>query len=372
MADTGKKVNNNNASHDDVAAKRRKTQESETKPASAVAAGGPSVSNPLSTTPPPILNLLFKTSVASLMPNTEKALYTCHRDESLSSCFKGLVEHQVTSCPVLTKGKKPKFFNFLEIWDVVEFVVKHFQSHGSLASSKNFWELIRQEEAFNALVVNDVTKFPTSRTRFDSLPLPMEYSLLLACELMMREKNLHRLAVVESVATRDPKNVITQSRIVQFICENMDALADRKHRTVGEFPGVLCNVLTVPFDTKAIDAFTTMAKEGFTGLPVVDKDGKLCALISMSDIKGMALDGSLFFRLYNTVWEFLQKMRNDYPNQHSDHPICCKKTDNLESVIRTLVTHKLHRLPIVTSDADKKVIGIITLRDVLRACLLPW
>jgi len=318
------------------------------------------------------LSLLFKTSVASLMPNEDTRLYACHRDENLAACFKGLVDHNVTGCPVLTKGKKPKFFNFLEIWDIVEFVVNHFQSTGSLADSKNFWNLIQQEEEFNKLTVSDVTKFPSSRKRLDSLPLPMEYSVLFACELMMREKNLHRLAVVEDVASRTPKSIITQSRIVKFICDNMDTLGDRKHRTVGEFPGVLSDVLTVPSSTKTIDAFISMSKEGFTGLPVVDNDGKLCALISMSDIKGMALDGSLFFRLYNTVWEFLQKMYTDYPNLRSAAPIYCKKTDNLESVIRTLTTHKLHRVPIVASDADKTVIGIITLRDVLQACLLPW
>jgi len=259
----------------------------------------------------------------------------------------------------------------LEIWDVVEFVVNHFQNTKSLADSENFWHLIHQEEEFNKLTVAEVTKFPTSRKRFDSLPLPMEYSLLLACELMMREKNLHRLAVVESVATREIKSVITQSRIVQFIHSNIDALGDRRHRLVGEFPDSFAPVLTISGDAPAIDAFTSMAKEGFTGLPVVDKNNQLLGVISMNDIKGMALDGSLFFRLYNSTWNFLQRVSSDYPNRPTG-PIYCKKSDSLEAVIGLIVTHKLHRLPVVNSDTDKTVVGIVTLRDVLRACLMPW
>lgn len=53
---------------------------------------------------------------------------------------------------------EPKFFNFLEIWDVVEFVVNHFQNNGkTLSDTKNFWNLIQQEETFNKLTVNEVT-----------------------------------------------------------------------------------------------------------------------------------------------------------------------------------------------------------------------
>jgi len=251
--------------------------------------------------------------------------------------------------------------------------VHHFQSSKPLSDSKNFWALIEQEEAFNSLTVNDVTKFPTSRERFDSLPLPREYSLLFAAELMMREKNLHRLAVVTSVESREIKSIITQSRIVQFISENIEALGDRRHRSVEDFPSCFdAPVLTIDSESKAIDAFTSMAKEGFMGLPVIDNKSKqLLAVISMNDIKGMALDGSLFFRLYATVWNFLDRLKVDYPGRPTG-PIYCKKTDSLEAVIRLFVTKKIHRLPIVTSDADKTVIGIVTLRDVLRACLMPW
>jgi len=371
MADTTKKHTKlPQAEKEDVAAKRRKTEVIENPPV-AVAAGGPSVSLPLSTASPTLLNLLFKTSVASVMPNLEGRLYAARRHENVATCFKGLVDHKVTSCPVLTKDKTPKFFNFLEIWDVVEFVVNHFQSTKSLADAENFWHLIHEEEEFNKLTVAEVTKFPSSRKRFDSLPLPMEYSLLLACELMMREKNLHRLAVVESVATREIKSVITQSRIVQFIHDNIDALGDRRHRLVGEFPDCFAPVLSISSESPAIDAFTSMAKEGFTGLPVVDNNKQLLGVISMNDIKGMALDGSLFFRLYNSTWNFLQRVNNDYQDRPHG-PICCKKSDSLETVIGLITSHKLHRLPVVNSDSDKTVVGIVTLRDVLRACLMPW
>lgn len=87
MADTTKKnVKVSQADHDEVAAKRQKTEASK-QPAAGVAAGGPSIPLPVSTNAPTLLNLLFNTSVASVMPNLEEKLYACKRQESLVSCF---------------------------------------------------------------------------------------------------------------------------------------------------------------------------------------------------------------------------------------------------------------------------------------------
>jgi len=316
----------------------------------------------------PLLGLLWRTNVIHIMPSLEGKLYMCQRDTKLVDCFKGLVDHNVTSCPVMTK-KGEKFFNFIETIDIVNFVVDHFKTTKSLSDSKNFWGLIQQEERFEKLTVNDVAKWPMTRKSIDSLPLPKDYSLLLACECMFKEQNLHRLAVVDSIEHRKLLSVITQSRLVKFLHDNIDFLGDRKNKTVADFHSCFHNVKVINMNAEAIDGFALMAKLQFTGLPVVDDHGQLVAIMSSRDVKGMAVDGSLFWRLYQRVWQFLDRVRHDYPSRPHGS-LYCKKTDTLEKVIKLVVEHGIHRLPIVESDADKKVIGIVALRDILCATLL--
>lgn len=316
-----------------------------------------------------LLGLLWRTNVLALMPSEENRLYICKRDTNLIDCFKGLVNHNITSAPVMTKQGQ-KFFNFVETLDIVNFVVDHFKNAGGTwTDSKNFWHLMKEEDKFAKLTVDDVTKWPLTRKRIDSLPLPKNYSLLLASEFMLKETNLHRLAVVDSIGHRKLISVITQSRVVKFLYENLSALGDRKNRTVAEFPNVLHAVSVINMHAQAYDGFLLMAKNEYTGLPVVDDNGFLVGTMSSRDVKGMATDGSLFWRLYQRVWEFLDRVRHDYPTGPAG-PLYCKKTDTLEMVMKVIMEHNIHRLPIVESDADKKVIGIVALRDVLRAALL--
>lgn len=120
--------------------------------------------------------LLFNTPVAGIRTREGKVYYA-QRTGNLGQTFQELVKHNFTSCPVITaKGKGTlfngkqrctytslgyKYFNFLDLSDIVRFVANHFKgSEHSFSNAENFWALIRQQESFATLTVDAVTSMP--------------------------------------------------------------------------------------------------------------------------------------------------------------------------------------------------------------------
>jgi len=119
-------------------------------------------------------------------------------------------------------------------------------------------------------------------------------------------------------------------------------------------------------DAIAIDAFKMMMDKDVSGLAVVDAEGKLTGNISMNDLKAVNTDGRMFWRLYQTVKNFLLKIRKENNEKDGERPhrmVVVKERETIEAVIRKLADNKVHRIYIV--DERHKPIGVISLKDVL-------
>jgi len=129
-----------------------------------------------------------------------------------------------------------------------------------------------------------------------------------------------------------------------------------------------------------------------TGVAVVDDTGKLKGNLSLRDLKAMSTDGRFFWRLYQTVDNYLTKLKKevkgklvplllewswsytpsfDYrlEGQRPKRVQSCKASDTLEHAINLLADHSIHRVYVV--DDAKKPIGVVTLKDVLCEILAP-
>jgi 5'-AMP-activated protein kinase regulatory gamma subunit len=295
----------------------------------------------------------------------DNKVFIAERTDKVVDVFKGLVRHNFLSVPVLQKTKH-KWFGFLDLADIVLYVVNTF-GESKLNVDEDFWTLVEREEEFQHKTVNDLMRFPlTRRNPFN--PVKGGYSLLYAIEALARERSLHRVPVVDD--ERKLMNLITQSQVVRFLQQNMHLLGDKRSTPVNEIHGVMHDVYCINMHQRAIDAFHQMVDKEVTGVAIVDDTGKLRGNLSLRDLKAMSTDGRFFWRLYQTVDNYLTKLKRETKEGGRPKRVqTCKATHTLEHAINLLADHSIHRVFVV--DDAKKPIGVITLKDVLVELLSP-
>lgn len=142
-------------------------------------------------------------------------------------------------------------------------------------------------------------------------------------------------------------------------------------------------LITVSPEASLHEAAVLMTRHNISGLPVVEGDMMLVGIISESDIiedrsmfsgldHWISIETFLKSNLENILEkengsdvvpekEFLISPVKDYM---STRLITAKPNSAVEEVARLLVRNKVNRIPIVE---DKKIVGIITRGDVLKA-----
>jgi hypothetical protein len=88
-----------------------------------------------------------------------------------------------------------------------------------------------------------------------------------------------------------------------------------------------------------------------SGIAVVDEAAKLKGALSLRDLKGVAPDISLFWRLYQPTRDFLLRLNREHGASRPKSPQFVHPNDTLETVINKCVRHFLqvvlvHTIPI--------------------------
>jgi len=252
-----------------------------------------------------------------------------------------------------------KWYGFLDMGDIVSYVTETFGG-SQLSTTQDFWTLFSKEEQFRNITVKDVMKSPLTR-RNPFHPIKGGYSLLYAIEALAKERNLYRVAVIDD--DRQLLNLITDSQVLTFLHENIDKIGPKVDRPVSEM-NVLREVVRIKESQPAVEAFNLMVKEAISGVAVVDDKGHLVGNLSVRDLKVMAPDGGLFWRLYGSAKNFLDKLHQEYAGSGRPSSVqTCTVNDTLKHIINKLAANRIHRLYVVD---DKNVpIGVVSLRDVL-------
>jgi len=306
--------------------------------------------------------LLANTKVESIWTR-ESRIFFAMRTDTVKDVFKGLIQHNFSSCPVLQKTKN-KWYGFLDVANIVKFIVQHF-GENTLAENTNIMALLEETDNFKTLQVNDLMKNPLGiLTPYH--PIYVGYSLFSAYEVMARS-NLHRLAVVDG--NRSLVSVVTQSQLVELTYRNIALLGAKRSKLVKNMPYNLHEVYSVKPSDLALKAFSLMSEKNVSGVAVIGDDGLLVDQISLRDLKAMAPDGRLFWRLFKSVQEYLTNIKNSKTDPQADarprQVITVTPEDTLETVLGLLVLNRIHRVYIVESNNNKKPLGLITLRDVM-------
>lgn len=86
----------------------------------------------------------------------EEKIFFCRREDKMVDVWKGLVQYNFLSVPVIQKTKN-KYYGFVDLADIVTYVVKEF-AHKSLGDVSDWWALCAESEDIQKVTVNDIMR----------------------------------------------------------------------------------------------------------------------------------------------------------------------------------------------------------------------
>ena len=158
-----------------------------------------------------------------------------------------------------------------------------------------------------------------------------------------------------------------------------------EHRGLGFYGYVVRDVMTrkvavADRDGTLTEAAQTMSTRHVSGLPVVDRDGRLVGILSQKDIirvlhekAGLSLPGGVFDLLLppvrTTVPALTERCRETLDRTRvreamTPRPLAVDTEVTVDEAIRLLVANRINRLPVVDGG---RVVGIVTRHDLLTS-----
>lgn len=128
--------------------------------------------------------------------------------------------------------------------------------------------------------------------------------------------------------------------------------ADEVKRVKRFESGMVVNPVTITPDATLAEALVLMQHHGITGLPVTEKSGKLVGILTNRDVRFAS----------NKRQKIAELMT-------SDDLITVKEGTSLESAKKLLHKHRIEKLIVV--DGGYKCIGLITVKDIIKAQQYP-
>lgn len=122
------------------------------------------------------------------------------------------------------------------------------------------------------------------------------------------------------------------------------------------------NVVTVDAEASCHDAVTRMVRNKIRHLPVVDRDGLLCGIVTDRDLRHRLFAPDVFPSIGTVpVEQLLSTVR--VGDVMSRPVVSVGPEAEIQEVARVMAERKLGSLPVVEGD---RVVGIVTETDVLR------
>ncbi|XP_015368181.1 PREDICTED: 5'-AMP-activated protein kinase subunit gamma-1 isoform X3 [Diuraphis noxia] len=268
----------------------------------------------------------------------------------VKKAFFALVYNGVRAAP-LWDNKRQQFVGMLTITDFIRILQKYYSS-----SSSSMEEL-------------EEHKLDTWRNELhqdrpqELISIGPDMSLYYAIETLINNK-IHRLPVIDP-ATGNVLYIVTHKRILRFLLLYINDLPKPAYlsQSLEELKiGTFENIETVSEETSIILALKKFVERRVSALPMVDQEGRLVDIFAKFDVINLAAE-----RTYNNL-DVTLKQANEHRSDWFEGVQKCHLTDTLYSVIEKIVRAEVHRLVIV--DAEDKVIGILSLSDILHYLVL--
>ena len=200
-----------------------------------------------------------------------------------------------------------------------------------------------------ALTFDDVLLLPA---KSDVLPRDVDLRTQLTRDITL---NLPIMSAAMDTVTESALAIaLAREGGVGIIHKNMEieAQAEEVDKVKRSESGMIRNPVTLKPDSSVAEALQTMARFKISGLPVVDKAGKLVGILTNRDLR------------------FLKKVEQPVSNLMTKNGLVTAKVGtNLEKAQELLHQHRIEKLPVV--DAAGKLKGLITTKDIEKRLKHP-
>uniref|UniRef100_A0A669DER6 Protein kinase, AMP-activated, gamma 2 non-catalytic subunit a n=1 Tax=Oreochromis niloticus TaxID=8128 RepID=A0A669DER6_ORENI len=320
--------------------------------------------------PPPVASPPPAPPVGTLVSASERDIYMrfmkCHKcydiiptssklvvfDTTLQvkKAFFALVANGVRAAP-LWESKKQSFVGMLTITDFINILTRYYKS-----PMVQIYELEEHKiETWRELYLQETFK-PLVHISPDSSVFEAVHSLI--------KNKIHRLPVIDPVSG-NALYILTHKRILKFlqlfVCEMpMPAFMKQTLEELGV--GTYTNIAYIHPDTPLITALSVFTHRRVSALPVVDHHGKVVDIYSKFDVINLAAEKT-YNNLDVTVTQALR-----HRSQYFEGVMKCNKLETLETIVDRIVKAEVHRLVVV--DEESRIVGIVSLSDILQALFL--
>ncbi|CEF68567.1 IP17340p [Strongyloides ratti] len=271
----------------------------------------------------------------------------------VKKAFFALIYNGVRAAP-LYDSKKQEFVGMLTITDFISILVKYYNKDSTHEGIKELEEqkIVEWREQFKE--DGNLKKFIT---------IDPQESLYKAVQMLCEEK-IHRLPVLNS-GTGNVNYILTHKRLIKFLNLYLNDLP--KPTFMDKTPkelGIGCweNVISISINTPLVEALKIFLEKRVSALPLVDDDGKVVDIYAKFDAINLCSDKA-YINLDITVSDALSH-RNDL----FEGVKTFRTTDSLINIVQILVESQVHRL--VAVDDEDKILGIVSLSDILRYLIL--
>ncbi|OSX67628.1 hypothetical protein POSPLADRAFT_1176519 [Postia placenta MAD-698-R-SB12] len=156
-------------------------------------------------------------------------------------------------------------------------------------------------------------------------------------------------------------SILTQYRLLKFISINCPNHIQQLHiglrkLNIGTYR--FRPIATATMSTPVFDVVHMFSEEGISAVPIIDEEGIVVNLYETVDVITLVRLGA-YQSLDLTVGEALNQRSPDFPGV-----VICTASDSLATLMQLIKKRRVHRLVVV--EGDGRLLGIITLSDVLR------
>jgi len=312
-----------------------------------------------------------------MFPNDFGVVLRLTDDATIADAFKELIDHQMMSIPIVDSTTGRPIF-VLSMMHIATHLLKQFQPEDFKddlwhkiqnlfwSSSGNFFNTKLRDLEVKGELMRD-----TAHTIDENAPL------IDALKMMNAEK-CHRVLVTN--ARGEIVNIITQSRIVQFLSVMIDMLPNA-NKSIQELGIGLSHVECVSENDLAYSAFKKMLDNSYSALGVVNSEGYLVGNISINDLKLIGYKTSYWNLLGKPVSEYLKNVRSApeaklrsatltlLQQDEYAYPVVVKAGPyhSFGWVLRLIAFYRVHRCYITNESGEP--LGVITLTDILGELL---
>ncbi|TPX38256.1 hypothetical protein SmJEL517_g00033 [Synchytrium microbalum] len=285
---------------------------------------------------------LLDLTIAELnLHHTKPAAISISPDTTIKDALVLLKEKNILAFPLQSRSNVDKITSLVNVFDILLYGSDQIEKKGKL-------DLTRP--------VDEVLSLDDDRESY--LMQVFDYRDTLREVMNVFKTGHHHRAWISDAMNVLPSCIMTQSDIIRYTYAHPDFQVGCDKQadliTLGLVPDAR-PIHSITINATAVQGFQTMRQQNVLALPILGKHNEIISTLSASDLRGLTEEK--FGSFNQPVMDFL--------GSTAKVPVTCTGADSLQSVIDKIIAKHVHRVWVV--DGDNKVIGVVSLSDVISA-----